>query len=115
VVFEFTYRGEDCVKKFLEVIYKVSLNILIILTKIAPMKPLTSKQEELYKNTNICHICKEEITEFEIKVHDHGHGDGMFRGAAHLICNLNYKEPLDIPVIIHNLKNFDSNLILSNR
>jgi hypothetical protein len=29
-----------------------------------------------------------------------------------LICNLNYKEPQYIPVVIHNLKNFDSNLIL---
>ena len=41
---------------------------------------------------------------------------GEFRGAAHSTCNLQYRidpDRVKIPVIIHNLKNYDSHLILS--
>ena len=30
------------------------------------------------------------------------HYTGKFRGAAHSICNLRYKVPKNIPVVIHN-------------
>ena len=36
------------------------------------------------------------------KVKDHCHYTGKFRGAAHSKCNLNYKVPKDIPIIIYN-------------
>ena len=35
------------------------------------------------------------------KVKDDCHYTGKFRGAAHSKCNLNYKVPKDIPIIIH--------------
>ena len=37
---------------------------------------------------------------FELK--DHCYYTGKFRGAAHSKCNLIYKVPKDIPIIIHN-------------
>ena len=33
---------------------------------------------------------------------DHCQYTGKFRGAAYSKCNLNYKVPKDIPIIIHN-------------
>ena len=36
------------------------------------------------------------------KSRDRCHYTGKFRGAAHSICNLNYKVPREIPVKIHN-------------
>ena len=36
------------------------------------------------------------------KVKDHCHYTGKFRGAVHSKCNLSYKVPKDIPIIIHN-------------
>ncbi len=44
VIFDYVYRGADCVRKFLEELYKVTSNILIILNKVAPLKPLTKKR-----------------------------------------------------------------------
>ena len=41
---------------------------------------------------------------------------GKYRGAAHSNCNLQYRinpERVKIPVVIHNLKNYDAHLILS--
>jgi len=53
-----------------------------------------------------------------LKVRDHCHMSGKYRGAAHSDCNLklkiNSKEPWKnkIPVIFHNLRGFDGHLIM---
>ena len=36
------------------------------------------------------------------KIKDYCHYTGIFRGATHSICNLKYKVPKEIPIIIHN-------------
>ena len=36
------------------------------------------------------------------KVKDHCHYTEKFRGAARSICNLRYKVPKNIPIVIHN-------------
>ena len=36
------------------------------------------------------------------KVKDHCHYTEKFRGADHSKCNLNFKVPKDVPIIIHN-------------
>ena len=46
------------------------------------------------------------------KVTDHGHYTGKFRGAAHSICNLSYKVPKEIPVVIHNGSTYDCHFII---
>ena len=47
-------------------------------------------------------FCVDKDDENKRKVKDHCHYTGKFRGAAHSKCNLNYKVPKDIPIIIHN-------------
>ena len=56
------------------------------------------KDDENYKNKR--------------KVKDHCHYTGKFRGAAHSKCNLNYKVPKDIPIIIHNAS-YDTHFIIN--
>ena len=46
------------------------------------------------------------------KVRDHCHYTGTFRGAAHSICNLNYKVPQEIPVKISNGSKYDYHFII---
>ena len=46
-----------------------------------------------------------------IKVRDHCHYTGKYRGAAHKICNLRYNTPNEIPVIFHNDSNYDYHFI----
>ena len=45
-------------------------------------------------------------------IKDHCHYTEKFRGAAHSKCNLNYKVPKDIPIIIHNA-NYDTHFIIN--
>ena len=46
------------------------------------------------------------------KVKDHCDITSKFRGAAHWSCNINFKLTKKVPVIFHNLKNYDSHLIV---
>ena len=46
------------------------------------------------------------------KIRDHCRYAGKFRGAAHSICNLNYKVPHEIPVKIYNGSVYDYHFII---
>ena len=48
---------------------------------------------------------------FDEKVRDHCHITGKYRVAAHWGCNINLKITRKVPVILHNLKGYDSKLI----
>ena len=86
------------------------------------MIPLTDKENKSYEKHKVCHICKKEISTdknhknaFKLyhKVRDNYHYTGKFRGAAHSICNLRYKTPKDIPVVLHNGSTYDYHYIIN--
>ena len=71
------------------------------------MIPLTYEKNKSYKEQEACDICEEKFCMDKDytnrkKVKDQCHYTGKFRGAAHSKCNLNYKVPKGIIVIIHN-------------
>ena len=82
--------------------------------------PLTKEEKKSYKKQEACHICEEKFCvdkddedyKNNKKVKDHCHYTGKFRGAAHSKCNLNYKVPKDIPIIIHNAS-YDTHFIIN--
>ena len=82
-----------------------------------PMKKMIfgEKERKQYEKENICWICKEEFNNDDfknIKVRDHCHFTGKYRGAAHSICNLKYRKPNFTPVVFHNLSGYDSHLFI---
>ena len=81
--------------------------------------PLTKEEKDNYNKENICHICKKEFnndttesSSLELKVRDHCHFKGKYRGAAYNTCNLRYKIPKNIPVIFHNGSTYDYHFII---
>ena len=76
------------------------------------MDPLTRKQWKRYKRSTICHICFKPFNSKEPKVRDHCHYTGRYRGPAHSLCNLRYRISSYIPVIFHNLSEYDAHLFI---
>ena len=74
---------------------------------VIPRHHCHNKTEDEYT----CEIClKDDVT-----VRDHCHITGQYRGPAHVNCNLRYKiDPRHwkLPVFIHNLRGYDSHLII---
>ena len=70
----------------------------------------TEEDKQYHNTTKICHICNKHCIN---KVRDHCHQTGRYRGPACNICNLNYRQQNFIPVIFHNGKGYDFNLLFN--
>lgn len=73
---------------------------------------MTKEDEKQFQNADACHICEQKYTNEDIRVRDHCHITGKFRGSAHQDCNLNFRISDKIPVIFHNLRGYDSHFIM---
>ena len=58
------------------------------------------------------HLLKNHLHLEILKVRDHCHYTGLYRGPAHSLCNLRYKIPSYIPVVFHNLSGYDAHLFI---
>ena len=103
------YRGEDCMKRFCKDLKDHATKIIDFKKK--TMIPLTKEKEDNYNKENICYICKKDFNN-DMKVRDHCHFTGKYRGAAHNTCNLRYKIPKYIPLIFHNGSTYDYHFII---
>ena len=111
-----TYRGENAVYKFMEQMLKEVKYCKAVVKKWFN-KPLvmTDNDEQRFITMDGCHICGEKYTDKDVRVRDHCHITGKFRGSVHQECNLKLRvkpENLKIPVIFHNLWGYDSHLIM---
>ena len=70
---------------------------------------MTNEDEEIYNNSRICWICKQELNTDQVK--DYCHVTGKFRGAAHNQCNLKLRRPRKLPIIFHNLQGYGGHII----
>ena len=69
-------------------------------------------EEERFQLANSCWICNKLFDVGDEKVRDHCHVIGTYRGATHFICNVNCKLSKKVPLIFHNLRGYDSHLII---
>ncbi|KAL9979619.1 hypothetical protein ACROYT_G017302 [Oculina patagonica] len=111
-----TYRGEKAVYKFMEkMLDEVKYCKQVMKKHFNKPLRMTKDDEEEFQQANVCHICDKAYTNDDIRVRDHCHITGKYRGSAHQECNLKLRiEPdkIKIPVIFHNLKGYDSHFIM---
>ena len=110
------YRGEKAVYKFMEAMLE-EVKYCKKTMKTCFNKPLkmTSDDVDAFEKAKECHICNKQYTENDIRVRDHCHITGKYRGSAHQECNLKLRlnpEEIKIPVIFHNLRGYDSHFIM---
>ena len=107
------YRGEDAADKFVHDLQQEAKQLCddYIAT---PNTMIFSTADSLsFTNATTCHIFAKPLP--GDRVRDHCHITGIYRGAAHSACNLNYSinpKSWKLPVVIHNLKGYDGHLIV---
>ena len=55
---------------------------------------------------------KSPSTKLKKRCRDHDHLTGAYRGCTHQTCNLTYFNNMYIPVVMHNLRGYDSHLTI---
>ena len=110
------HRGENAIHKFMENTLE-EVNWCKSKMKKHFNKPLkmTKEDEKDFQKAIKCHICDQQYTDKDIRVRDHCHITGKFRGSAHQDCNLKLRikpDNIKIPVIFHNLRGYDSHFIM---
>ena len=105
------YRGKDCISKFREHIVTEARHLYRSFPE-RPMEFLTKAQSKEYARISKCHICFGPFKLKDQKVKDHCHYTGIYRGAAHSLCNLRYRIPSYIPVVFHNLAGYDAHMFI---
>ena len=122
VISERLYRGEDAMGVFFDWLEQELENIREDLKHIRPLR-MTEDDWVNHENATKCWICDGPFTDYNPgdkggmwKVLDHDHLTGRYRGPAHSKCNQQlciepYRSP--IPVIFHNLKNYDAHHLIS--
>ena len=75
-------------------------------------RKVAKQDKENYKNANVCHICEKDLN--NDKVWDHCHISGKYCGAAHDNCKKKYVVLKYILIVFHNLRSYDSHLIVQN-
>ena len=111
-----TYRGEKAVYKFMEaMLEEVKYCKKVMKKEFNKQLRMTKDDEEKFQKAEECHICDKKYTDKDIKVRDHCHITGKYRGSTDQECNLKLRvnpEEIKIPVIFHNLRGYDSHFIM---
>ena len=110
------YRGEKAVYTFLEyMLDEVKYCKKVMKKEFNKSLKMTKEDEKKFQKAEECHICDKKYTDKDIRVRDHCHITGKYRGSAHQECNLKIRvnpEEVKIPVIFHNLRGYDSHFIM---
>ena len=111
-----TYTGEDVCDWFLHKLLQYEETCLRYLFD---EKRLIMTDDDLSAHFSAaeCYMCKAPFQnnpthKGRVKVRDHDHITGKYRGAAHSSCNLMMRRTYKIPIIFHNFRGYDSHLLI---
>ena len=106
------YRGPDVVYKFIERMLEEKWCKNTLKKHFNKQLEITAVEEIKFKQSDTCHICVYKYNPTNVRVRDHCHITGKYRGSAHQKCNINYKLTEKILVIFHNLHGYDFHFIM---
>ena len=105
------YRGDNVVDTFIDhMVEKEEYISDLLKTENAKPLKMTDENQRHFEEQINCHICDKKLN--NDRVRDHCHITGEYRGAAHKYCNINLRLKKRIPVVFHNLRGYDSHLIM---
>ena len=66
---------------------------------------MAKEENQGFKNSTKSWISDNDYIDTDVKVRDHCHITGKYRGYAHRDCDINLKLSHKVPLVFHNLKN----------
>lgn len=107
-------RGPDCLQWFCQELMSLSTKINERLEQPnAPNCKLTKQQKTDYDLATLCHICDRKYYGKNIKIRDHCHISGSYRGPAHIACSLNVRGKARVSVVFHGLRESDAACVIA--
>ena len=106
--------SNNVIDQLMESLQQIEKELLPYQLEVKPVVMTSDEEADFHKATH-CYMCEELFYEKEenwCEVRDHNHARGEYRGAAHAICNLNKRRSTHVPVFFHNLRGYDSHLII---
>ena len=68
---------------------------------------MIKKEDKGIETSAKCWICEHVHVDKDVKIRDHCHISGKYRGSLHRDCNINVRLNHKIPTLFHNQKNYD--------
>ena len=115
------YSGDDVIEHFIRHLFNERERINNTLIYDIGMETLTPAERKDIKNAKSCALCETEFVDESEKRRHHSHLTGKFISTVCNSCNLQLKpvrfdsktgKDYLIPVVFHNLKRYDSHLII---
>jgi len=104
------YRGPNAAEHFLQAMQEEECKIN---TALAHPKRImiTPADEQAHKTATTCHVCQKPLNGDSVP--SHCRITGKYRGAAHKACSIKlHPKKMTIPVVFHNLRGYDSHLLM---
>ena len=73
---------------------------------------MTKKDDEEFKNSTKCWIFDNVYVEIDVKIRDNCDITRKYRSSVYKDCNTKVKLDQKVYVVLHNLKNYDSHLVM---
>ena len=108
-----TSEDEDVAQKFVDML-ECETERIYDQFKIPKKMIFGGEEKREFERSTQCWICGGGFNKDDIKVRDHCHYTGKYRGPAHSDCNLQCSKPKFIPVIFHILSGYDAHLFVKN-
>ena len=103
------YRGPDAAEHPLKSLQEEKSKINGVLADPKGMR-MTREDWLAFRTAETCHVCYKALEGDSVR--DLCHITGEYRGAAHNACNLKLRLNPSIPVVFHNLRGYDSHLLM---
>ena len=103
------YRDSDAAEHLLKSLQEEESKIK---GELADPKDMRMTREDwlAFRTAETRHVCDKPLEDDSVR--DHCHITGEYRGAAHNACNLKLRLNPSIPVVFHNLRGYDSHLLM---
>jgi hypothetical protein len=112
VLYRATTDSDDVGTHFIQEIHRLARRVSEVYKRNEPMLELTKEEKKKHGEAVHCAFCKVNFTSGNYKTRDHDHITGLYRQALCNLCNLKNRKQMVLPIVFHNLSDYDAHHIV---